>query len=224
MSGDQLSRLAAARALVEQLAVARPSEVSVAALGVKQKAPYKAQVIRGALIWRTEETGRSACDLLDRDDLVAGILLTRATLEGAAIVWRLKDLIENRSSISPGELDAKLMNMLMGSRTDVDFPAQNILGMLDRLDKKFPGMRRGYDTLSEFAHPNFNGVARSFSKIIQNELTTEFSQRSKELHDKERLAGNYLCVALMAFIAGYNKISDLMEPWLSELDPIWPPD
>jgi hypothetical protein len=86
-----------ARAYLARFAVSLPSHVSAAELGVIERAPYKALVVREALMWRTEETGRCACDLLERGDVTGGILLTRATLENAALLWRPMDVIRDRA-------------------------------------------------------------------------------------------------------------------------------
>jgi hypothetical protein len=82
-----------ARRLVENLARDLPSSISAAALGVQQKAPYLLLWAREALSWRTEELARCACDLLARNDVAAGVLLTRGVIENAAFIWRLRELL-----------------------------------------------------------------------------------------------------------------------------------
>ena len=56
------------RAWVDRLRGSQPQSVDVAALGVKSRAPFQLLCTRGALIWRTEELARNACDALERDD------------------------------------------------------------------------------------------------------------------------------------------------------------
>jgi hypothetical protein len=152
--------LAEARRSVENIGSHLPSSISVASLGVRSKAPYFLLSTREALIWRTEELGRCACDMLQRDDVAAGILLTRAVTESAALVWRLNELLETRHQYSSEGLHDQFKRMHFGWKNDPDFPkAFNVLTMIDHLDKKIPGVRGRYDHLSEFAHPNWSGVS-----------------------------------------------------------------
>src|SRR5438105_2467881 len=112
------SDLDKARRHLEQLQRDRPSSISVAALGVQSKAPYLLLAARAALMWRTEELARCACDMLERDDLAAGLILTRAVSESAAFVWRLKELLETRHRYGPEKLHNKLTKMLLGKKSN----------------------------------------------------------------------------------------------------------
>src|SRR6266576_3097896 len=69
-----------------------PRSVDVAALGVLPKAPFNLLCAREALIWRTEELARNACDALERDDLAVAAILIRAITETAALAWKLMEL------------------------------------------------------------------------------------------------------------------------------------
>jgi hypothetical protein len=74
-----------ARGRANVLRQSLPQSVDAAALGVWSKAPVQLFCTREALIWRTEELTRTACDALEQDDLTAAALLARATVESAAI-------------------------------------------------------------------------------------------------------------------------------------------
>ena len=60
-----------ARARANALRTSLPQSVDAAVLGVWSKAPFQLLCTREALIWRTEELARTACDALERDDLAA---------------------------------------------------------------------------------------------------------------------------------------------------------
>ena len=64
-----------ARARANALRDSLPQSVDAAALGVRDKAPFQLLCTREALIWRTEELARTACDALERDDFAAAALL-----------------------------------------------------------------------------------------------------------------------------------------------------
>ena len=68
------SDLDEARKRIENIASHLPTSISVASLGVLSKAPYLLLSTREALIWRTEELARCACDMLERNDVATGIL------------------------------------------------------------------------------------------------------------------------------------------------------
>jgi len=71
---DEDDDLKKARARVDALRQSLPQAIDVAALGVWSKAPFQLLCTREALIWRTEELARSACDTLERGDFVAAAL------------------------------------------------------------------------------------------------------------------------------------------------------
>ena len=76
--------LAEARQFTAALSASLPSKVEIAALGVLSTAPFQLLTIREALIWRTEELARNACDALEKEDFAVTALLTRGITESAA--------------------------------------------------------------------------------------------------------------------------------------------
>src|SRR4029077_15755391 len=58
----QSDTVAEVRTWVDKLRAKLPQSVDVAALGVMSKAPFQLLCTREALIWRTEELARTACD------------------------------------------------------------------------------------------------------------------------------------------------------------------
>ena len=97
---DELAR---ARELVDVLRQGLLVSISVAELGVREKTPYNLLSVRESLIWQTEELARAACEMLERGDLAAGMLLTRAITESAAFIFWLQELLETRSQRSASE-------------------------------------------------------------------------------------------------------------------------
>ena len=125
------------RTWVDRLRSSLPQSVSVAALGVKSKAPFQLLCTREALIWRTEELARNACDALERDDFAAAAILTRAVTENAALAWQLLDVLEARGKYTPQKLNDMLMRLLGGSREWPEAPKPvNVHDGLRKIDKK----------------------------------------------------------------------------------------
>jgi hypothetical protein len=212
-----------ARARANALRASLPQSVDAGALGVWSKAPFQLLCTREALIWRTEELARTACDALERDDLAAAALLARATCESVALAWKLMEVLADRQKLSEQELSEILVRMLVGSRLWPDAPqALQILGCIDRMDKAVPGVRKSYDILSEIAHPNWRGVFGMYAKTDEGKFTAVFG---RGLWSTEAIKGaivSALLGALRLFELAYNKISDGMPEFLAELESIWP--
>jgi len=220
---DAQSAIARAREFANGLRASLPTTVDVAALGVKSKAPFQLLCAREALIWRTEELARNACDALERDDLAVASILTRSIAENTALVWKLMELLEERIKYTPKELSEKLMRALVGWKSDPDFPeAYNILSLIDRMDKRIGGgVRASYDRLSEIAHPNWNGALALYSKTDRENFVTYFGRFPEKAESRRRSTANVLAACLGCFEYAYNKISDMVPAFLGELESLW---
>jgi hypothetical protein len=96
------------------LAASLPDSISVAALRVAAKAPYKVLALREALIWRTEDLARGAHQMLKQGDFASAIILARAVVESAAVMARLAKEVLGRGKATDEQLDETLMTLLMG--------------------------------------------------------------------------------------------------------------
>jgi hypothetical protein len=212
-----------ARARADALRASLPQSVDAGALGVWSKAPFQLLCTREALIWRTDELARTACDALDRDDLAAAALLARATVESAALAWQLLEVLCDRRKLSREKLSEILVRMLVGSRLWPDMPrALQILDCVDLMDKTVPGARKSYDILSEIAHPNWRGVFGMYAKTDEAKFTAHFGRGLQSSEGTKGTIVNVLLGALGLFELAYNRISNGMPEFLAELDKIWP--
>lgn len=216
--------LATVRKLIQELKTGLPEKIDAATVSPVAKVPYKVLSYRNALAWRTEEIARSACDLLERNDIGAGVILARATAENAAAIYYLKQLVHrNTPRISDEDLDNRVMQLLLGSRSNEDMPkALQVLTMLDKADKAFRGMRSTYDQLSEYAHPNWSGVSYIFSRIDHDEFATYFGKNARGVHGPLLLGLDCLQNSLEIFEEMYEEITGLMPSFIqaceAELD------
>ncbi|MBZ9988161.1 hypothetical protein LB572_13770 [Mesorhizobium sp. BH1-1-5] len=215
------AELVEAREFANRLRENLPARIDAAALGVWSKAPFQLLCAREALIWRSEELARNACDALEREDLSVAALLTRALTENAALVWKLWEILDARHSHSPQELNDLLIRLLVGSRKWPDGPqAMQILSSIDRMDKAVPGVRASYDSLSEIAHPNWSGVAGLYSKPDPPRYLTDFGRGLRDTKGTADMIANALLGSLGLFELAYNRISEAMPEFLAELEPI----
>lgn len=193
-----------------------PTRVSAADLNVWAKAPYKALVIRGGLLWRSQELGADAIAAFAEERLATATILTRAVMENVALHWRLGDLITRRKETSGDNLSDTLTRMLVGWKNDKEFPeAFNALTMVDRLDKIVPGVRDGYDQLSEIAHPNYSGVHGLYAQNDEERFITHLGPKVRETTPRH-------AVLMLAATLGLQRNADLMfadafREWIKEL-------
>lgn len=212
-----------ARARANALRESLPKSVDAAALGVREKAPFQLLCTREALIWRTEELARTACDALERDDFAAAALLSRATVENAALAWKLMEVLDDRQKLTPQELNDTLIRMLVGSRLWPDAPqALQVLSCIDRMEKKISGVRNSYDMLSEIAHPNWRGVFGMYSRTDEPSFTAYFGRGPRSTEGTKGVIVNALLGALDLFEFSYNRISDTIPEFLAGLESICP--
>jgi hypothetical protein len=159
-----------ARRLAEDIASSLPEHIQAAALTLKSKLPFKALSVRELLIHRVSPLATAAVEHFERNQNLPAIVLTRAVVETVAVLYslhqRLKRFLDDENS---SELDVFLMRCLLGSRNQsqnhAGLPeAINVLTLVDRVEKEFPGFRSMYDDLCEFTHPNWAGTHGSFGK------------------------------------------------------------
>jgi hypothetical protein len=221
---EQLTKdITTVRRRTAELHLKLPQVVDVAAIGVWSKAPYKVLVIRGALAWRTEEMARNACDALERADRAVGITLARSIIENTALLWRLGKILEGRAAQKLDTLNDMLTPMLLGFRSEADFPqAVNVLSLIDRLDNEIPGVRRAYDSFSEAAHPNYGGASGLYTHTNHEQYRTIFGRgvRSSPMANS---AAHITAASLLLFNHAFNEIEELMPIWLAELSPLTGP-
>jgi hypothetical protein len=213
------TELAEARRCALRMGASLPGSISVATLGVLKKAPFNLLSGRESLIWRTEELIRTACDALERTDLTAGAILSRAVMESAAIMWKLKELLFARHSHTEADFNDQLMRLMLGGKIWSEMPAPfQILTLIDRVARTIPNFRKGYDLLSEIAHPNWSGVVGMYSNTDDANYTTYFG---RGLRDPGPTTHAIACALLGAgeiFEKAYNQIAEEMPVYLSELE------
>lgn len=208
--------LATAQSHLAKIAPHLPLKVSADEIGVWSKAPYKALVIRGGLLWRSQELGADAIQAFADGRLATAIILTRAVIENVALHWRLGDLIERRAEITPNELSDTLTRMLVGWKNDKEFPeALNALTMISHLDKYIPGVRDSYDQLSEVAHPNYGGVHGLYAENDEPNLMTNLGPKVRTTTPRHAVL--ILAASLGVQINADVRFSDAIKKWISSL-------
>jgi len=92
----------------------------------------------------------------------------------------------------------------------------NALTLVNHLSKIAPGVRKSYDDLSEFAHPNWSGSFGSYGTINEKEMKLELGIRKDFNTFPYRIALNALIASLETFCLFYNDLAGII-PEFSKL-------
>ena len=205
--------LAEAREISAELNASLPAVVPAGGLTLKSKLPFKAVSIRELLIHRVAALSRSAVAHLENEDVVPGIVLTRAIVETVAVLYclnqRLEKFLAAPSEAEEDALDDFLMKSLVGARWE-DHPvqAQNILTFIDKVSKEIESFRESYDVLSEYAHPNWSGMLGSFGEFNRERMELVLGPRKGTSGIRSGCV--VLATALDMFRFFYNSMPDTL--------------
>jgi hypothetical protein len=216
------------REIAETLAVLEsnlPQQVDGFALSQKSKMPWKVLLYREALIWRVVELSKRAFESFASDQLVSGIVLTRAVLEVSAALWFLCAKVEAVVDTGTvGDVDEYLMKLAMGNATG--WPEDSAPGvvtmprpvkvhkMLEQTEKDIEGFSRQYGVLSEYAHPNWAGTVLLYSDTNKQTAITDFGQYRRNAEPTKAIGTVNLSAALKMFQSRYNRISKLLRAFI----------
>lgn len=115
------------------------------------------------------------------------------------------------------EFSSRTKRLLLGSRDkSTNFEAMSILTVLQRADKKYPGLYAWYEGLCESAHPNCEGMLAGYSVSDSTEFVTNFLNRWEPLHGTNHLAS--MAAFMRVFDAEYNnewpEAFEALERWI----------
>jgi len=98
-------------------------------------------------------------------------ILNRAMIENVVIlydsIWRIDRLLnENKKN----EIDELIMKVIFGSkvRDEEKYKATNIITILKRINKTFPGIWETYESESEFVHPNRDALIGLYGHVEED--------------------------------------------------------
>lgn len=210
--------LARAKELLAEFTLMLPKQVYAADLSIKSKIPFKAVPLRETLLYRVTELGEAACILYEHKKIVSAFIMTRSVMETLAMLYWLYTKIDGvvRSN-ELGDIDSFLMRAGFGWR-DESMPAQafNILKAIDEMDKQFPKYRALYESLSEFAHPNWSSVHGAYAKTDKQHYVENLGPEFSELPLALGLMS--LPTSLEGFKFYYNQLSDLFPSFIAICD------
>jgi len=109
----------------------------------------------------------------------------------------------------------------MGTRNGTtNYSSINIISIIQSCEKRYPKIESVYATLSESAHPNWEGLCFGYSKVDHEEYESLFANRWNELRgdEFEELA----IIVLQTFELEYNvewiRVMEALESWINVND------
>ncbi len=200
-----------------------PALISRNPIAHKWKATYRSIVLRELVHWRLEDLLSQMLVLWKQEHILGALILLRSAIETLAVLIYLNQKTE---AILKGDGDffeyATITSRLMlGSKNkSTNTESINILSVLERSNKKYPGLVEIYAELSESAHPNYRGVCNGYSRIDEVNYTTKFVNRWNTSYDDKLSSGFKLCMSIFEF--EYNDVwpkhFEQLETWLSDND------
>ena len=189
----------------------------------KWKAPFRSLMLRECVAWRCQDLLAQAEFLHESGHTLGSRILIRSALETLAILIHLNQLTQR---VLDGELDfhvfdRKTRELLLGSRDgSTSQTSLNIVTVLGHCERKYKGISGIYATLSECAHPNYEGVCVGYSDVNFETDETNFSNRWQE-HWSERHEP-LMTLVCSVFAAEYNDVwqnaFESLERWVEEND------
>lgn len=192
-------------------------------IAYKWKASFRCWLLREAAFWRVTDLLTQSHALHQQGHVLGARILLRSGFETLATLIYLNQLIQQ---VLDGKLNFhhfadKTSILLLGSRNkSTKHQSLNIITILSKCDKRYPGLKNLYDNMSESAHPNYEGMLAGYSKVDHKEFETRFSNRWMQFHGASHLGSMELC--MMTFNHEYDDVwaglIEKLERWIDEND------
>lgn len=162
---------------INQLQAIRSEKVLHYHYSNQGKIPFKVHSFMEIMNLRMIDFSESAELLIKNNHIIPALPIIRALFENIAVTYRIvtaveKSLENNKLEVNFDELITKISFGTKINEPD-EIAATNILTQIDKIDNEYNGLRKFYDSLSEFVHPNSDGVIGSYSELNENDKYTE---------------------------------------------------
>ena len=189
----------------------------------KWKSPFRVWMLREAVFWRLHDLLTQSHALHQLGHCLGARILLRSAFESLATLIYLNQLMQQvlDRKLNFHIFSEKTTVLLLGSRNNPHGRRSlNIVTVLEKCDKRYPGLMKLYENLSESAHPSYEGLCMGYSTVNRDEYETTFSNRWMELYGDRHLKSMELCME--TFHHEYNEVwADLvvkLESWIEAND------
>lgn len=193
------------------------------ATAYKWKAPFRCWMLHEAVLWRLHDLLTQSVALHQQGHGLGARILLRSGFETLATLIYLNQLMGKVLDGTLGFFDFndKTLRLTIGSKNkSTKTESINIITILRKCEDRYPGIEKIYASLSESAHPSYEGLCVGYSKIDHGLYDTNFSNRWMELHGDSHLGMVKLCME--CFEAEYNDVWGglilKLEDWIAAND------
>ncbi len=189
----------------------------------KWKVPFRSMALRECAFWRIQDLLSQAHVLHKANHVLGSRILIRGAIETLAILIYLN---QQTAEVLAGKLNfhqfsEKTSSLLLGSRDGTtNLEALNIKTILGHCNKRYPGIEDMYASLSESAHPNWEGICSGYSKVDHDDIETHFSNNWSEMWTERHEP--LMLLVMRTFESEYNDVwaeqFDQLEKWIEEND------
>ena len=197
--------------------------ISINPIAYKWKAFHRARILRETVFWRLHDLLEQSFALHQKNHALGARILLRSGIETLAILIYLNQLKSNvlDGSLNFHEFSKKTAILLLGSRNQTTkHRSINIVTVLEKCDKAYPGVRALYEALSEAAHPNCEGILHGYSSVDFDNHITIFQNKWASMYADTHLKSMQLCMTI--FEHEYNEVSirstRRLEKWVESND------
>jgi len=197
--------------------------ISISPIAYKWKALYRARILREVIFWRLHDLLEQSFLLHQHGHALGARILLRSALETLATLIYLNQLKANvvEGTLNFHTFSDKTSRLLLGSRSGTTkHKSINILTVLEKCDKRYPGLVALYEDLCEAAHPSYEGTYLGYSAIDFDNHITVFKNKWSEMYADKHLLEMQRCME--TFEHEYNKVSvsetRRLERWIEDHD------
>lgn len=189
----------------------------------KWKAPFRSLVLRESVFWRVHDLLSQAHELYHSHHVLGSRILIRSALETLAILIYLNRMMKRviGDDLSFHEFSDSTSQLLLGSRDGTtQHQAISILTVLSHCEKQYPGIEKVYATLSECAHPNWEGICYGYGRVDHDNDEVNFSNNWEVMCGDSHK--DLVLLVMRTFEAEYNDVwsgaFDALEIWIERND------
>lgn len=189
----------------------------------KWKAPFRSMSLRETLLWRVHDLLTQSLLLHQQHHALGARILLRSAFEALATLIYLNLLTQQ---VLAGvedfhEYGNKTSRLLLGSKNkSTELENINIMTVLKHCEMRYPGIGDLYASLSESAHPSYEGMCRGYSWIDYNNYVTHYENRWQQMYGDKHMERMALCLSVFEY--EYNEVWDelftRLEKWIEAND------
>jgi hypothetical protein len=189
----------------------------------KWKAMFRSITLRETLLYRAHDLLTQSLKLHQQGYTLGARILLRSAFETTAVLIYLNQMTDKvlKSELDFHDFSLKSEMLLGGSKDgSTDLDNVNIMTCLKHADKRYEGILKLYGSLSETAHPSFEGMMRGYVVIDHDEMVARFSNRWHERYGTQHLYIMETCMITLdhEYCSVWPELYERLEKWLEAND------